>query len=77
MIDILVVSADLLFFIFTLCFTAIIRDIDENGHDDWDRFLGDTEGYRDFGGVKYHDDGSYDFLGNFLDTNPYSINNWD
>ena len=36
-----------------------------------------TEGYRGFAGVKYHDNGSYDFWGNFFDTNPYSINNWD
>ena len=57
--------------------TSKLRNIDENGHDDWDRFYGNTEGYRGFAGVKYHDDGSYDFWGNFFDTNPYSINNCD
>jgi len=77
MIEILVVIAVFIFLIFTMCFTALIRNIDEKGHDDWDRFWGDTEGYRGFAGVKYHDNGSYDFWGNFFDTNPYSINNWD
>lgn len=55
---------------------GLVRNVDENGHDNWDRFWGDTDGYRGFAGVKYHDDGSYDFWGNLFDTNPYSINNW-
>jgi hypothetical protein len=66
-----------IFLMFTLCFTTLIRNIDEKGHDEWDRFWEDTDGYRGFAGVKYHDNGSYDFWGNFFDTNPYSINNWD
>ena len=76
MIEILAAIAGIIFLMFTMCFTAVIRNIDENGHDDWDRFWGDTEGYRGFAGVKYHDNDSYDFWGNLFDTNPYSINNW-
>ena len=56
---------------------AIIRNVDENGHDSWDRAFGNTDGYRGFAGIKYHDDGSYDFWGNVFDTNPWSINSWD
>jgi len=77
MIEILVVIAVFIFLIFTMCFTVLLRNIDENGYDDWDRFWGDTEGYRGFAGVKYHNNGNYDFWGNFFDTNPYFINNWD
>ena len=71
-----IIIAIILSVIAALCF-GLIRGIDENGHDSWDRMLGDTEGTRDVLGSKYHDDGSYDFWGNVFDTNPWSINNWD
>lgn len=70
------VLAGIIIIALVLCI-AKIRNVDENGYDSWDRAFGDTNGYRGFAGIKYHDDGSYDFWGNVFDTNPWSINNWD
>lgn len=77
MIEILTTVVTIIFLIVALWFTLFIRNIDQNGYDDWDRFWGDTKGYRGFADVKYNEDGSYDFWGNFFDTNPFSVNNWE
>lgn len=77
MLDFIFAIISIFLFILSLGLIGLVRNVDENGHDSWDRFWGDTEGYRGFAGIKYHDNGDYDFWGNFFDTNPYSINNWD
>ena len=63
--------------IISMLIVGFFRNIDERGHDNWDRFCGDTDGYRGITGIKYDEDGNYDFWGNVFDTNPWSINNWD